>query len=547
MPIIRSSIPDIEIEKSTLTEYVLSRASRYLDSQMVDGPSGRTVSYAELLRAIKGTARGLQQAGLKKGETVAVWLPNSIEYIVAFHGAIMAGGVLTTLNPIYTASEAAHQFSDAQAVYLVTTPVFLEKVEEAIKLLGRPLRGVYVTAEKAPAGYAAFGSLDVGGDPSPVSIDPGDVCVLPYSSGTTGLSKGTMLTHMNVVANLAQLSVPGVFLEGLPPHGPSDTAVALLPFYHIYGMVVLMNIGMCFGVRLVTMPAFDPGLYLKLLSTYNVTHAYLAPPVALFLAKSPLADAKDFPHLKDIFSGAAPLGPEVTEELKQKFPNVCVRQGYGMTELSPVATVDTVNSKPGSVGYLVPNMVAKVVDPETGVEVQPGANGATGELWLRGPNVMKGYLGNEKATRETIDSDGFLHTGDICRIDSDGCIFIVDRLKELIKAKGFQVAPAELEALLIGHPEVADVAVIGVPAQKYGGREGDGEVPKAFVVPQPGAKLTPASLVAWMTPQVAEYKRLKEATVQFVEAIPKLPSGKILRKDLRALEKGLPGAAASKL
>jgi acyl-CoA synthetase (AMP-forming)/AMP-acid ligase II len=256
---------------------------------------------------------------------------------------------------------------------------------------------------------------------------------------------------------------------------------------------------------------------------------------------------KDFPHLRDIFSGAAPLGPELTDELKQKFPNVCVRQGYGMTELSPVATVDKQHSKPGSVGYLVPNMEAKVVDPETGVEAQPGAADATGELWLRGPNVMKGYLGNEKATRETIDSDGFLHTGDICRIDSDGCIFIVDRLKELIKAKGFQVAPAELEALLAGHPEVADAAVIGAPAQKYGGRESDGEVPKAFVIPQPGSKLTPASLAAWMAPQVAEYKKLTEATIQFVEAIPKLPSGKILRKDLRVLEKGLPGTTASKL
>ncbi|CAK0898890.1 unnamed protein product, partial [Prorocentrum cordatum] len=347
----------------------------------------------------------------------------------------MAGGVVTTLNPVYTASEAAHQFSDAQAVYLVTAPAFLEKVEEAVRLKKRPMRRIFVTAEeaamrgmtglwmrgsmgeeeagraeKAPTGYAEFGSLDVGGDPAPVAIDPvRDVCVLPYSSGTTGLSKGTMLTHANIVANLEQLSAPGVFLDGRAPHGPSDTAIAVLPFYHIYGMVVLMNLGMCFGVRIVTVPAFEPGLYLKLLSAYNVTHAYLAPPLALFLAKSPLVDSKDFPHLKDIFSGAAPLGPELTEELRQKFPKACVRQGYGMTELSPVATVDREKAKPGSVGYLVPNMEAKVVDPDTGVEAQPGA---TGELWLRGPNVMKGYLGNEKATMDTIDSDGFLHTGD---------------------------------------------------------------------------------------------------------------------------------------
>merc|ERR1740121_2579954 len=210
-----------------------------------------------------------------------------------------------------------------------------------------------------------------------------------------------------------------------------------------------------------------------------------------------------------------------------------------MTELSPVATIDRQRAKPGSIGYLVPSMEAKVVDPDTGAEVQPG--GATGELWLRGPNVMKGYFRNEDATRGCIDSDGFLHTGDVCRVDEDGCFFIVDRLKELIMAKGFQVAPAELEALLAGHPEVADAAVIGAPAQKYGGRESDGEVPKAFVVLQPSSKLTGAALADWVAPQVSAYKRFSEATIDFVPSVPKSASGKILRKELRIIEKGIQG------
>jgi len=316
--------------------------------------------------------------------------------------------------------------------------------------------------------------------------------------------------------------------------------LAVLPFYHIYGMVVIMNLALCVGARMVTIPAFEPELYMKLLKQHNVTVAHVAPPLVQFLAKSPAVESHlPFPKLRQLFSGAAPLGAELSMQAKQRLgEHVVVSQGFGMTEMSPVSHCDSYQaSTAGSIGYLVPNMECKIVDPETGKEQPVGTEKDSGELWLRGLNVMKGYHRNEKATKDCIDSEGFLHTGDIGYVDNNGIYWIVDRLKELIKAKGFQVAPAELEALLVKHPQVADAAVIGAPAEKYGGREGDGEVPRAFVVLQPGATLTDAQLSDWLTPQVTAYKRIHASAIDFVASVPKSASGKILRKELREQEK----------
>jgi len=322
-----------------------------------------------------------------------------------------------------------------------------------------------------------------------------------------------------------------------------DTLLAVLPFYHIYGMVVIMNCGLKVGAKIVTIPAFEPELYMKLLKQHGVTVAHVAPPLVQFLAKSPAVDAHlPFPKLRQLFSGAAPLGVDLSNQAKQRLgAGLEVSQGYGMTEMSPVSHCDGASgAKLGSIGLLVPSMQCKIVDPDTGKEQPAGTEAQRGEMWLRGPNIMKGYHRNDKATKETIDADGWLRTGDIAFVDSDGVYFVVDRLKELIKAKGFQVAPAELEALLVKHPEVADAAVIGAPADKYGGREGDGEVPKAFVVLQAGSKLTEAALSEWLAPQVTAYKRINAFAIDFVETVPKSASGKILRKDLREIEKKLP-------
>jgi 4-coumarate--CoA ligase len=324
-----------------------------------------------------------------------------------------------------------------------------------------------------------------------------------------------MLTHGNLVANLVQV-------EDHFAIGDDEVYIAVLPFFHIYGMNVIMNDGLRRGATLVTMPRFDLVEFLTITQDHRATRLYLVPPIVLALAKQPVVDQYDLSAVRSLLSGAAPLGPDLAAEAVERL-GIPVVQGYGMTELSPVShALPFDQERPGSIGILVSNTEARVVDPVSGEDAGPGEDG---EIWVRGPQVMHGYLNNPDATAATIDADGWLHTGDIGHVDADGYWYVVDRLKELIKVKGFQVPPAELEDLLIGHPEVADVAVIGVPDEEAGER------PKAFVVLRPGAECSADELVAYVAEHVATYKRVQ--VVEFVDAIPKSPSGKILRRLLR--------------
>jgi acyl-CoA synthetase (AMP-forming)/AMP-acid ligase II len=293
----------------------------------------------------------------------------------------------------------------------------------------------------------------------------------------------------------------------------------VLPFFHIYGMVIILFHGLLRGSTIVTMPKFEFEPFLKVLQDWPITSAHIVPPIVVGLGKHPAVDNYRFPHLKYLFSGAAPLGPELTEAVEKRL-NVKIRQGYGMTEASP-ATHYTVagTERAGTVGRLMPSIEMRIIDTESGADAPTGS---PGEVWVRGPNVMKGYLNNPEATARTVDADGWLHTGDIGVVDADGYLTVIDRLKELIKVKGFQVAPAELESLLLKHPKIADVAVIPVADEE------SGEVPKAVVVPK--APLTADEVIAYLLPHVAHYKRVRH--VEFVDAIPKSPSGKILRRVL---------------
>ncbi|MDQ3573034.1 MAG: AMP-binding protein, partial [Actinomycetota bacterium] len=340
----------------------------------------------------------------------------------------------------------------------------------------------------------------------------------PYSSGTTGLPKGVMLTHANLVANLNQV-------QEAFPIGRDDVLVGVLPFFHIYGQTVIMNQGLRSGATIVTMPRFDLDQFLSLIQDHGVTRAYVVPPIALALAKHPAVDNYDLSSIETIMSGAAPLGAELAEQVAERI-DCNVIQGYGLTETSPVTHVIRPDgeNRPGSIGPALAGTECRLVDPETGDDV---AQGERGELWIRGPQVMAGYLNNPDATAETIDSDGWLHTGDIAVVDADGFFSIVDRLKELIKYKGFQVPPAELEAILITHPDVADVAVIGVPDDEAG------ELPKAFVVPA-GGDLDADALMEFVADKVSPQKRIR--LVERVDEIPKAASGKILRRVLRDRE-----------
>jgi 4-coumarate--CoA ligase len=507
-----SSLPDVGIPDLPITSYVLQATASNKDKPaLIDGPSGRAITFGELNAQIRALAGGLMARGFGKGDVLAILAPNLPEYAVVFHGAAMAGGTVTTINPTYTPEEVRFQLQDSGASYLVTIGMFLENAKAASEGLGLEVYTID-PVDGAPLVSDLFGSpLE-----AHVPVDTADqVVVMPYSSGTTGLPKGVMLTHRNLVANLEQT-------QAILEITPEDVGIGVLPFFHIYGMQVLMNGALAQGTTLVTMPRFDLEQFLQICQDYSVTRYYLVPPIVLALAKHPMVDEYDLSAVRQVLSGAAPLGADLAAEASARVGCEVV-QGYGLTETSPVTHATPMGGfKPGSIGVLLPNTECRIVDPVTGEDLGIGEDG---EIWIRGAQVMKGYLNSPEATSATIDSDGWLHTGDVGHVDEEGHYFIVDRLKELIKYKGFQVPPAELEALLIAHPAVADVAVVPLPDEEAG------EIPKAFVVTKPGVEVAAEELKEYVAGHVAHYKQIRE--LEFIDEIPKSASGKILRRVLR--------------
>jgi acyl-CoA synthetase (AMP-forming)/AMP-acid ligase II len=519
--IVESAWPRVNIPDVTITEYVLRQAARLSGKPaMVDGPSGRTLSYGQLDDAIRRVATGLARRGFHKGDVLAIYSPNVPEYAVLFNAVATLGGINTTVNPLYTAGELANQLKDSGARVLVTVPAVLDKAREAARAAGISELFVFGTADGARP-FAEL--LDAPPSPPRVAIDPGqDVVALPYSSGTTGLPKGVMLTHCNLVANLCQVEGARDF-DGFKEQ---DVIIAVLPFFHIYGMVVIMMVGLSQGGTIVSMPRFEFAEFLAAMQKYRVTIAPLVPPIVLGMVKNPAVSRADFGSIRLVFSGAAPLGEDIARQLSAKL-GCPVVQGYGMTEASPVTHLSPTKNapfKPGSIGLVVPNTEVKLAAIGASGEV---GQGEEGELWIRGPQIMKGYLNRPEETAASIDREGWYHTGDVGYVDADGWFYIVDRTKELIKYKGLQVAPAELEALLLTHPAVLDAAVIRRADEEAG------EVPKAFVVlkPDEASRATTAqAIMAFVAERVAPHKRVRH--LEFIDQIPKSASGKILRRVL---------------
>ena len=513
-----SPFPKIEIPITPLHEYLFEHADKWAEKPaLIDGPTGRSFTYTELRNAITAVAAGLGSHGFKKGDVFAIFSPNIPEYAVAFFGVSTAGGVNTTINPLYTAEEVKRQLIDSTASFLVTVPQFLPVALEAVQ--GTSVKEVFVFGEAE--GATPFSALLSEQQETDVAIDPcNDLVALPYSSGTTGLPKGVMLTHYNLVANLQQTTT----VEKITP---DDTLIGILPFYHIYGMTVIMGAALRSGATIVTMPRFNLEQFLGLLQQHRVTVAYLVPPIILALAKHPLVDQYDISTLSNVMSGAAPLPESVAREASRR-NDMVVRQGYGLTETSPVTHTNARDTqlKIDSVGTALPNTEWRIIDVDSGLDA---AEGDLGEVWIRGPQVMKGYLNNPQATVDMVDNDGWLHTGDIGKADADGYLYVVDRLKELIKYKGFQVAPAELESVIQSHPAVADAAVIPSPDTEAG------EVPKAFVVLREKGTTNADELMTYVASKVAPHKKIRR--LEFIDAIPKVPSGKILRRELVARER----------
>ena len=506
-------VPDIDLGR-----FVLGRAEGLGDkAAVVDGPSGRPISYGEIARSVQSFAAGLAGRGFGKGDTFCLCMPNVPEYPIAFYGVLSAGGTCATANPLYTARELGHQLVDTKARMVLTTPPFSDMVHEAAADAGSEV--YLLDGDEAENSFSALlGDPAVAPD---IAIQPAkDIAASLYSGGTTGLPKGVLLTHRNMVANLARAG---------PAFGVTsdDVVIAVLPFFHVYGLQVILHQALLAGATVVTMARYDFSHFLDALERYRVTRAYIVPPIALALANDPSVDGRDLSELRHVVSAAAPLGADLVEACERRI-GCRLSQAYGMTEMSSATHVVPLFGevcKPASIGVPIAGTEWRLVDPETGADV--GA-GEPGELLLRGPHVMQGYLNNPEATAAAIDAEGWLRTGDLAIVDDDGWFTVVARLKEIIKCKGYQVAPAELEAVLLGHPDVADCAVIGVPDEEAG------EVPKAFVVPANG-DVDAESVLRFVAERVAPYKRIR--LVETIAEIPKSQSGRILRRILEERER----------
>ena len=519
--IFRSPYPDVAIPDIPLPALLLRHVDTLADKPaLIDGANGQMYTYGQLAASVRAVAAGLTAHGFRKGDMLAIYSTGSPEYILTLLAVWSLGGAATTINPLYTAGELAYQLKDAGAAYVLTNPDLLPKVREATVDL--PVRELFTFggAEDGPGGTTPFAALLADdGQPPAVAINPReDTAVLLYSSGTTGFPKGVMLTHRNLVANICQA-------QPLMHAGPDDVLIDALPFFHIAAWVIFFHMGLYLGGTIVTLPRLDLAQFLQTVQDYGVTRTLLVPPVVLALAKQPIVDDFDLSKFKVIIVGAAPLAESVARTCEQRVGCV-VQQVYGLTETSPLTHMnpeDPERSKLASVGTCVPNTECKIMDVATGAELGPNEQG---ELWVRGPQIMKGYLNRPDATAMTINVEGWMRTGDVGYADADGYFYIVDRVKELIKYNAYQVAPAELEAVLLSHPAVADAAVIPSPD------EAAGEVPKAFVVLKGGdaGDATADTILAYVAERVAPHKKIRR--IEFIDAIPKTASGKILRRVL---------------
>ncbi|MFC9473015.1 AMP-binding protein [Nocardia sp. NPDC056952] len=525
--IFTSPYPAVDLPSTSVYDYVFGGLPDTDGERIAVVDGADRITYAQLRSDVDRFAGALAARGIGPGDVVALHAPNGIGFVIAFHAILRAGATATTINVLYSPTEIAAQLADAHATTYITVAAVLPHATTAATLAELPIAKIIVL-DSAP-GHQSMRDL-LGQDlPAPnVIVDPSSLAVLPYSSGTTGKAKGVMLTHANLVANIAQCA-PMLRID------ENDTVLAVLPFFHIYGMNVIMNLTLRRRGTLVTMPRFDLAEFLRLIDSQRCSYLFVAPPVAVALAKHPVVEQFDTSSVRVIVCGAAPLDEALGNALAARI-GCRLLQGFGMTELSPVSHVTPIDDPDisiGSIGVAIPNIEFAVADPATGARIDHSGAGRSkpGEMLVRGPGVMLGYLGNPEATAATIDPDGFLHTGDIVEVGPKGEVYVVDRLKELIKYKGYQVPPAELEALLLTHPAVADAAVVAYPDEEAG------ELPRAFVVVQPGAGVGAPELFDYVAARVAPHKRVR--MLEFIESVPKSLSGKILRKDL----KGRPVAA----
>ncbi|XP_062579412.1 LOW QUALITY PROTEIN: uncharacterized protein LOC134241356 [Saccostrea cucullata] len=504
---------------TNVAEFIMKDFGRFSNkTALIDGKTGKNISYSELENDVIRYADFFRRVGMRSGDVVCICGSNTIEFAHVFLAATGIGATVTIANGQLTSRELLDQITISKAKFVFATDDTFRKCQEALQMTNYSKNVFRIDHGKLSTmlsysthvDSSAFLNYDVSDD---------DVALVPFSSGTTGLPKGVELSHGNLTAQLSQIRHPSV----LPLTPEDDRVITMLPMVHIAGLVIGLLNPLAQGATVVILPKFAPEDFLKAVEKYKGTFSLLAPPVVNFLATDPMVDKYDLSSLRDPYSGASTLGKELTEKMVQRLKLDGIRQGYGMSETSPVVMTDPPGYKQyGSIGRPIPATTTKLVDPNSGNDItKPGEHG---EIWVKGPQVMKGYLGQSQSTQDVITSDGWFKTGDIGYFDKDGNYFVVDRIKDVIKYKGYQIAPAYLENILMSHPSVREAAVIGEPVGVYG------EVPRAYVIPS--SPVSEETLINYVNKQVAPYRRLRGGVV-FTTEIPKSPSGKILRRLIR--------------
>ena len=535
----KSGYEPITIPNLTLDKYVWKNIDNWPNKIAIEcSMTGRKYTYAELKSLSSKTAVGLSKKyGLSEGDVIAIVLRNLPEYPIIVLGAIEAGMIVTTINPLSTSEEISRQLISSSAKIAFGMPdtvdaLVMAKQKPALSDLIIFLVKSGIGIEDIPDGMFDFTEVlqenPVESETVFASRNLDDTCLLPFSSGTSGLPKGVMLTHRNIVANCemlkAKLPNEPFILPTTEEH--QDVIPFALPFSHIYGLTSVLLSKLSEGCKIITIPKFQSDSFIDVLVKYKATVLFVVPPICQFLANNEKVQPNHLATVRNIMTAAAPVGTHEAKLILQKAPHIRIIQGYGLTEASPRLFLGQLGSKNyGSIGWPLPSTEVKIVEIDDkyfrGVDVN-----VEGELLARSASIMKGYLNNSEATKETILANGWLRTGDIASYDENGDFYIKDRLKELIKVKGFPVAPAELESLLRTHTKVSDAGVIGVRHERFG------EVPKAFVVRKENYDVSEGELQQFVADKLSEFKQLRGG-VEFVEEIPKNPSGKILRRLLK--------------
>lgn len=521
-----SPFPDVAPSKTDMCHQLLDSAQRFSHHTAVEcGITGLSYTYGELLDRVLRWAAFLQGLGVGKGDIVAIFMPNNPHYPLAQVGSMTAGAAITCVNAGFTASEVRYQLEDSGAKLLVVDPLFEGVAEKAISGLVKP-PSVFVTG---PSAFGKPNFLDIIEDKNIPFINvpeyaEEDMCVLLYSSGTTGPPKGAIFKHGIVSCHIPMMLHPQICPNYLATDENQDVVVGLMPFFHAYGLYAILLSNLLLGSKIVTLPKFLPESFIATHKKHKVGVWHLVPTILQFLVAHPLVTSDDLASMRIANCSAAPCPADGAHALKNKAPNpIFFQELFGMTETMPTNYTPLKGvEKIGSCGPLLPNVRAKVLDLYTGTAVAPGE---VGELCFKSPALMSGYHGRPEATAEIYTDDGWMRTGDVAKYDEDGYFYIVDRIKELIKVKGQQVSPSELENILLQHPGVADVGIVGVEDARAG------ELPRAYVV-QRNPDLTEEEVVAYLEEKVAPHKQLKGG-VKFVQELPKNPTGKLLRKVLK--------------